>query len=45
MTRLSTRPIVTGTAKFMTYEDIMEAKKKLDIKEAVTAAKKAGRTR
>jgi DDE superfamily endonuclease len=44
-TRSSTRSTVTGTAKIMTYEDIMEAQKKRDIKEAATAAKTAGRKR
>jgi hypothetical protein len=45
MTRSSTRSTVTGTAKIMTYEDIMEKPRKRDIKEAMTAAKKAGRKR
>lgn len=45
ITRLSTRSTVTGTAKIMTYEDIIEAQKKRDIKEAATAAKTAGRKR
>jgi hypothetical protein len=46
MTRSSVRSTVTGTAKIMTYEDIMEAQRKRDIKEATTAAAKtAGRKR
>jgi hypothetical protein len=45
MTRSSTRSTVTGTAKIMTYEDIMETQRKRDVKEAMTAAKKVGRKR
>jgi DDE superfamily endonuclease len=40
MTRSLIRLTVTGTAKFMTYEDIMEAQRKRDIKEATTPARK-----
>ena len=39
-TRLSIRPIVTGTAKVMTYDDIIEAQRKRDVKEATTTGAK-----
>ena len=36
-TRSLIRSTITGTAKFMTYEDIVEAQRKRDVKEATTA--------
>lgn len=39
-TRLSIRSIVTGTTKVMTYDDIIEAQRKRDIKEAITTGVK-----
>jgi hypothetical protein len=41
-TRLSIRSTVTGTAKVMTYDDIIEAQRKCDIKEAITTGAKQG---
>jgi hypothetical protein len=45
-TRSSIRLTVTGTAKVMSYDDIIEAKRKRDVKEATPAgAKTSGRKR
>jgi hypothetical protein len=45
-TRLSNRSTVTGTAKIMTYDDIVEAQRKRDVKEALPiSAKKGNRKR
>ncbi|KAL8695782.1 MAG: hypothetical protein Q9201_007958, partial [Fulgogasparrea decipioides] len=45
-TRSSTRSTVVGTAKVMTYDDILEVQRKRDMKEArTTGAKIAGRRR
>jgi hypothetical protein len=41
-TRLSTRSTVTGTARVMTYEDIVEAQRKRDVKEAITTGTPQG---
>jgi hypothetical protein len=40
--RLSTRSTVAGNAKIMTYDDIVEAQRKRDVKEALTTGPKIG---
>jgi hypothetical protein len=43
---MSIRSTVIGTAKVMTYDDIVEAQRKRDVKEALpTSAKKGSRKR
>jgi hypothetical protein len=41
-TRLSIRSTVTGNAKVMTYDDIVEAQRKRDVKAAITPGAKRG---
>jgi hypothetical protein len=46
ITQLLIRSTVTGTAKIMSYDDIVEAQRKRDVKEALpTNARKGCRTR
>jgi hypothetical protein len=44
-TRLSVRLTVTGNAKVMTYDDIVEAQRKRDVKEAIAPGAKRGSRR